>query len=73
MDVLFVTVEMSPLAKVGGLGDVAGSLPRALRERGENVRVALPMHSAIDRVLLSPRPVLNDVKVPWPSGDRTVE
>ena len=73
MDVLFVTVEMSPLAKVGGLGDVAGSLPRALRERGENVRVALPMHSAIDRVLLSPRPVLNNVKVPWPSGDRTVD
>ena len=49
MDVLFAAVEMSPLAKVGGLGDVAGSLPRALRERGANVRVAMPMHSVIDR------------------------
>ena len=73
MDVLFATVEMSPLAKVGGLGDVAGSLPRALRERGVNVRVAMPMHSAIDRVLLSPRKVLDNVKVPWPSGTKQVD
>jgi starch synthase len=85
MDVLFAAVEMSPLAKVGGLGDVAGSLPRALIERGVNVRVALPMHSAIDRTLLAPRKVLDNVKVgrstiqrlplkpsdtPWPSVQR---
>lgn len=73
MDVLFATVEMSPLAKVGGLGDVAGSLPRALRERGVNVRAAMPMHSAIDRVLLSPRKVLDGVKVPLPSGTKQVD
>jgi starch synthase len=73
LDVLFVTVEMSPLAKVGGLGDVAGSLPHALRQRGVNVRVAMPMHSAIDRVMLSPRKVLDNVKVPWPSGTKTVD
>ena len=70
MDVLFAAVEMSPLAKVGGLGDVAGSLPRALIERSINVRVALPMHSAIDRTLLAPRKVLDNVRVPWPSVQR---
>jgi starch synthase len=64
---------MSPLAKVGGLGDVAGSLPRALRERGVNVRIAMPMHSAIDRTLLAPRKVLDDVKVPWPDGTQRVD
>jgi starch synthase len=64
---------MSPLAKVGGLGDVAGSLPRALRERGVNVRIALPMHSSIDRTLLSPRKVLDDVKVPWMGGVERVD
>ncbi len=73
MDVLFATVEMSPLAKVGGLGDVAGSLPRALRERGANVRIAMPMHSAIDRTLLTPRKVLENVRVPWPGGDEQVD
>ena len=73
MDVLFASAEMSPLAKVGGLGDVAGSLPRALRQRGANVRVALPMHSAIDRTLYTPRKVLDDVKVPWPKGEPRVD
>jgi len=46
--VLFVTVEMSPLAKVGGLADVAGSLPKALRQAGHDVRVVLPRHRQID-------------------------
>lgn len=47
--VLFVSVEMSPLAKVGGLADVAGSLPVALRRLGVDVRVAMPFHTVIDR------------------------
>lgn len=63
---------MSPLAKVGGLGDVAGSLPRALREHGTHVRIAMPMHSAIDRTLLTPRRTLTQVRVPWPDGDEHV-
>ncbi|MBI2426252.1 MAG: glycogen synthase [Candidatus Kerfeldbacteria bacterium] len=46
--VLFVTSELNPLAKVGGLGDVAGALPRALRELGVDVRVALPKYEVID-------------------------
>ncbi len=48
MKVLFVTVEMSPLAKVGGLADVAGSLPKALRQAGHDVRVVMPRHRQID-------------------------
>jgi starch synthase len=52
LNVLFAAAEMSPLAKVGGLGDVAGSLPRALRAGGLDVRVALPLHALIDRASL---------------------
>ena len=73
MDVLFTTVEMSPLAKVGGLGDVAGSLPRALREQGANVRVAMPYHSVVRGTAVAPRKLLDGVKVPWPDGEQRVD
>ncbi len=47
MKVLFASVEMYPLAKVGGLGDVAGSLPAALRKRDVDIRVIMPYHGSI--------------------------
>jgi starch synthase len=40
--ILHVTPEMSPLVKMGGLGDVVGSLPRALNELGCDCRVLIP-------------------------------
>lgn len=48
MKVLFVSVEVSPFAKVGGLADVAGSLPKALKDLGHDVRVIMPHYSMID-------------------------
>jgi len=69
--VLFVAVEMSPLVKVGGLGDVTSSLPIALRRRGLDVRVALPFFDTIEVTDLALRP-LGDVSVPWPDGAEPV-
>jgi starch synthase len=46
--VLFVTSEAAPFAKTGGLADVSSALPRALRGRGIDVRVVMPLYAGIE-------------------------
>jgi len=48
MKILFASAEVAPFAKVGGLADVAGSLPKALAARGYEVKVLLPRYGMID-------------------------
>ncbi|MGB9920506.1 MAG: glycogen synthase GlgA [Moorellales bacterium] len=45
--VLFLSSEVAPLAKTGGLADVSGSLPRVLAARGHDVRVAMPRYKCV--------------------------
>ena len=46
--ILFVSAEVAPYAKTGGLADVAGSLPEILSGMGVDVRVVLPGYKEID-------------------------
>ncbi len=46
--VLVVSSEVAPFAKTGGLADVVGSLPKALRRRGIDVRVVAPLYAGMD-------------------------
>jgi starch synthase len=48
MDVLFVSSEVAPYSKTGGLGDVAASLPAALAARGHRVAVVTPRYGSVD-------------------------
>lgn len=52
MYIIHLTTELSPIAKVGGLGDVASGLSKALVQEGEKVEVILPFYDHIDRKLL---------------------
>lgn len=47
MRVLYVTPEVFPLIKTGGLADVSGALPAALRAAGVDVRLLLPGYPAV--------------------------
>lgn len=47
MKILYVSPEAAPFSKTGGLGDVAGSLPIALCEKGVDARVIMPLYRCI--------------------------
>jgi starch synthase len=47
LKVLFVASECAPFAKTGGLADVAGALPKALRPRGIDARVVMPLYRGV--------------------------
>ena len=53
MKVLFVAAEAAPFVKVGGLGDVIGSLPKALQDENVEARVVLPyIHQLIEKNII---------------------
>src|SRR5438445_3881421 len=64
LKILLVAAEVAPFAKVGGLADVAGALPKALRQLGHDVRVVMPRYGTIDPDRYRLRPVLRNLAVP---------
>ena len=59
INVLFLAAEAEPFVKVGGLGDVSGTLPRALRALSNDeikidARLVLPQHTVIKAEGLKP-------------------
>ena len=75
INILFLAAEAEPFVKVGGLGDVAGTLPRALRalsneELKLDVRLVLPFHSVIHPETLRP---LGIYSIPRGSSEVQVE
>lgn len=64
LHVVFASAEAAPFVKTGGLGDVAGSLPHALKAAGAEVIVMVPKYSTIDSFYLSQMEHVTDFYVP---------
>jgi starch synthase len=58
MRILFVSAEAAPLAKVGGMGDVVGTLPKLLKKMGHDVRIFMPYYGFLgDKIKIPKEPV----------------
>jgi starch synthase len=69
--VAFLSSEAVPFAKTGGLGDVAGALPKALVGEGVDACIIHPLYDTTDRGLIEER-VFDNLEVDWLGGRRTV-
>ena len=64
--IFFVSPEVSPFAKTGGLAEVSKALPKVLKERGHDVRMIMPNYRAVNERKYTLRDVirLKDMAVP---------
>ena len=69
MKVLYVASEANPFVKTGGLADVAGSLPKALKKQGVDVRVIIPKFGKISEEIRNKMEHVYDgqINVSWRS------
>ncbi len=63
MNIAFVSSEVAPFFKTGGLGDVAGELPKHIAEKGHNVKVFLPLYRGFDKFHYEVGEVFDDITV----------
>ncbi|MBI5789269.1 MAG: glycogen synthase GlgA [Candidatus Schekmanbacteria bacterium] len=64
MKILFVCSEVAPFAKTGGMADVAGALPLAIRRKGHDVSVFLPYYQIVTKGGYAPKMILPKVSIP---------
>ena len=69
LKVWFLSPEVAPFAKTGGLADMAGSLPGTLRRLGVDVRVGLPYYRMVQEGPFSIRKALSGLAVPSEGGE----
>lgn len=70
LSILFISSEIAPFAKTGGLADVAGALPKVIKEMGHEIRLIMPKYGTINERKFKLREVARLKDIPIPLGDR---
>ncbi len=63
LKILILAAEIVPFAKVGGLADVVGALPKSIQSMGHDIRLAMPRYGQVDPVRFELKTVLDSVTV----------
>jgi len=63
LKILIAAAEVTPIAKVGGLGDVIGALPKALAKLNLDARVIMPFFGAIDKNKYKIKLIRQNIKI----------
>ena len=70
--VAFLSAEVAPLAKAGGLGDVAGALPKALEKLNIAVLIFMPFYGIVDAKKYKPKKIIGSLTVAIDGGDEKI-
>ncbi|MCU0454049.1 MAG: glycogen synthase GlgA [Bacteroidetes bacterium] len=69
LNILFVSSEVEPFAKTGGLADVSSALPRAIKDLGHEIRIVMPRYRFISERRFRLHDIIRLKDIPIPVGD----
>ncbi len=69
LNILFVSSEVEPFAKTGGLADVSSSLPKAIKESGHEIRIMMPRYRFISERRFKLHDIIRLKDIPIPVGN----
>lgn len=72
LSILFVSSEVVPFAKTGGLADVSAALPQVVREAGHDIRIMMPKFAAVSDRKFKIHDIKRLTDMPIELGDRTM-
>jgi starch synthase len=69
LNVLFLSSEVDPFAKTGGLADVSSALPHAIKELGHEIRILMPRYRFISERRFKLHDIIRLKEIPVPVGN----
>ncbi len=73
LNVLFLSSEVFPFAKTGGLADVASALPQSLKEIGNDIRLAIPRYGFVSERKFRIHEIIRLKNIDIPIGKKTAK